>query len=194
MQEKTTGTKFAVKAFSKESLEASNKGKMALINEINLMRKVGSEYVARLEAVYETQNSVYLVLEYLQGGPIFNSKTCQVEPLHAKFIIYQLLKGVRDLRKQSVIHRDLKPDNIVLQHREVDLFDNKVKIVDLGLGAVSLSSTNLIHRKCGTPGFIAPEIIGMHPEASADSCVNSDVFSVGVIFYFMITKKMPFDG
>lgn len=194
VREKTTGKEYAVKAFCKESLEASNKGKAALVNEINLMRKVDSDYVAKLEAVYETQNSVYLVLEFLKGGPIFNSRTCQIEPLHAKFIIYQILKGVRDLRKRNIVHRDIKPDNIVLLHKDSDIFNNKLKIVDLGLGAISHPSTNLIHRKCGTPGFIAPEVINMDSEATAESSSNSDIFSAGVIFYFLITKKMPFDG
>lgn len=194
MREKNSKKEYAVKAFSKKSLEANNNGKEALVNEINLMRKLDSDYVARLEVVYETKNSIYLILEFLTGGPIFSNKTCLVEPLHAKFMIYQILKGVRDLRKQNIIHRDIKPDNIVLLHKDVDIFHNRLKIVDLGLAAISHSSTNLVHRKCGTPGYIAPEIITMDSEATADSCFNSDIFSVGVIFYFLITKKMPFDG
>lgn len=194
VREKKTGKLFAVKAFSKESLKATNKGKEALVNEINLMRKVDSDYLVKLEAVYETHNSVYLVQELLEEGPIFYKGLCHVESVHAKYISYQLLKGVRDLRKHNIVHRDLKPDNIILLHQNIGLLENKIKIVDFGLGAISHFSTSLVHRKCGTPGFISPEVLNMKAHTTADSCSNSDIFSVGIIFYFMITGKMPFEG
>ena len=111
-----------------------------------------------------------------------------------KWLLFEILNGVRDLRQHGVIHRDLKPDNILFQSKSKDIQKNKLKIIDLGLGTFSLSSTKLLHRKCGTPGFMAPEVIGMTDTATADTCSNSDIFSVGVIFYYMLTKKTLFSG
>lgn len=165
-----------------------------MVNEINLMRQVQSERFVGLEAVYETANSVYIIMELLQGGPIWSKHSPKLEERHAKFLIYQILKGVRDMRKLGIIHRDLKPDNIIMLHKDLDLSHNQVKIVDLGLGTFFKASTSLIHRVCGTPGFMAPEVIRMKPQALPESCSNSDIFSVGVIFYSLITGKMPYKG
>lgn len=79
MQEKTTGKKFAAKAFSKKSLLKSEKSKQDLVNEINLMRKVKSNHLVSLEAVYETPNSVYIVQEYLEGSRILGSNLDQLD-------------------------------------------------------------------------------------------------------------------
>jgi serine/threonine protein kinase len=194
VKDKLTETNFAVKAFSKGSLLTNSTGKPALINEINIMRIVDSEYSVKLEAVYETKNSVYLVLELLEGGEIFKIDNGKLVKSHAKYILYHLLKGLRDLRKVNIIHRDLKPDNIIFKFSDCNLLENKIKLVDFGLSAICAKETHLIHRKCGTPGFIAPEVINMPKTATADVCHNCDIFSVGMIFFFMLTGIIPYDG
>jgi calcium-dependent protein kinase len=155
---------------------------------------VESDYHVKLEAVYETKNSVYLVLELLEGGEIFQIEQGKLAKTHAKYILYHLLKGLRDLRKFNVIHRDLKPDNIIFKHKDCNLLENKIKLVDFGLSAISEKETYLINRKCGTPGFIAPEVINMPKTDTADTCQNCDIFSVGMIFFFMLTGIIPYDG
>jgi serine/threonine protein kinase len=194
VSDKITDVKYAVKAFSKGNLESSKTGKPALVNEINIMRMIESDYSVKLEAVYETKNSVYLVLELLEGGEIFKIDNGKLVQSHAKYILYHLLKSLRDLRKKNIIHRDLKPDNIILKEADCSILDNQIKLVDFGLSAISLQDTYLIHRKCGTPGFIAPEVINMAKTDTADMCENCDIFSVGMIFFFMLTGIIPYDG
>ena len=165
-----------------------------MINEINIMRRIDSSYSVRLEYIYETENSLYLVLELLSGGEIFKIDEGHPSKQHAKFIIYNLLKGVRDLRRSNIIHRDLKPDNIAFKHKGRAVMDNELKIVDFGLGTFALKDTFLVHRKCGTPGFIAPEVIHMRADDTPDICNNCDIFSLGMIFFFMLTGIIPYDG
>lgn len=161
VKQKETNIEFAVKAFSKNNIEASSTGRACLVNEITIMRKIDSPYLVGLKYVYETHNSLYLVLELLSGGEIFKIDDGQLNTQHAKFILYNLLKGIRDLRKANIIHRDLKPDNIIFKYKDRNVMDNELKIVDFGLSSFTQQTTFLVHRKCGTPGFIAPEVIHM---------------------------------
>ncbi len=159
------------------------------------MRKIeNSPFVVTLHYIYETQNSLYLVLELLSGGEIFKIDNGKLSKQHAKYILYNLIKGIRDLRNHNIIHRDLKPDNIIFKYKDKDVLQNELKIVDFGLSSFTMSDTFLIHRKCGTPGFIAPEVINLQPDHTADRCENCDIFSVGMIFFFMLTGKIPYDG
>jgi serine/threonine protein kinase len=194
VEDKESSVNYAVKAFSKASLEKNSTGKSALVNEINIMRAIESDYSVTLEAVYETKNSVYLVLELLEGGEIFKIDNGKLVKSHAKYILYNLLKALRDLRKKNIMHRDLKPDNIIFKYSDCELLENQIKLVDFGLSAICDESTFLIHRKCGTPGFIAPEVINMKKDHTADMCSNCDIFSVGMIFFFMLTGIIPYDG
>ena len=134
------------------------------------------------------------MLELLEGGEIFQIDSGKLVKSHAKYILHQLLKAIRDLKKKNIIHRDLKPDNIIFKLKGGNLLDNEVKLVDFGLSAISEPGTHLIHRKCWTPGFIAPEVINMSKTATADMCINCDIFSVGMIFFFMLTGVIPYDG
>lgn len=83
----------------------------------------------------------------------------------------------------------------MFKHHGAKITENTIKLVDFGLSTQALKNSNLLFRRCGTPGFIAPEVINFDKENdTADKCHNCDIFSVGVIFHFMLTGKLPFDG
>lgn len=118
VENKETKEKFAVKAFSKDYLLSQNKGKESLINEIEIMRIVDHKYIMSLEEVHESQNSIYLVLELLEGGELFNyvyekGKLKQSE-YHA--IMRCLLEGLAYMDSKGIMHRDLKPENMILKY------------------------------------------------------------------------------
>lgn len=165
------------------------------MNEIEIMRKINHKNIINLHEFFETEKSVYLVLDFLEGGEIFKISDGKLKAEDAKIIMKSLLKSVQYLRSIGVIHRDLKPDNIILEkQRDVPISENTVKLIDFGLAADIISNKPLIHRKCGTPGFIAPEVVHMKKTDVVSDCLSCDTFSLGMIFFFMMTGVIPYDG
>lgn len=105
-------------------------GKLAIENEIKIMRRVNSKGVVRLFGVYETKNSLYLSMEYLHGMTLENYlRKNQHVPLNNRIkILKALLVGLKDLKELGIVHRDLKPENIIVS-AELE----SIKIIDFGL-------------------------------------------------------------
>ena len=194
VEDKETKLKYAVKAFSKEYLLSQSKGKESLMNEIEIMSMVKHKNVMNLEELHESKNSIYLVLELLEGGELFNyisSKNC-VDIQHTRSIMRQTLQACDYLQGKNLMHRDLKPENILL--KEKDKLENcTIKIVDFGLATIC-DAPEYLFKRCGTPGYVAPEIINAPSNENVHYSAKCDVFSMGVIFYIMLTGKSPFDG
>lgn len=108
-------------------------------------------------------------------------------------IMQGLLRGLKYMSEKGVSHRDLKPANIMLK-KTIGIVPEDVVIVDFGLAA-SLSDTNPIFKRCGTPGYIAPEVIAMNtsPEEPFKIPEKCDIFSIGVIMYALCAEYSPFD-
>lgn len=176
---------YAVKAFSKEFLLAQNKGKDSLINEISIMKDLDHPNIIKLYEVHESKNSIYLVIEYLTGGELFQKISDKGGNLHKDEItklIGGILSGLAYLEKKGILHRDLKPENLILDKKNMEIIDCTVKIVDFGLATLSNTETYLFKR-CGTPGFVAPEIISANAKDNVKFTPKCDVFGCGVIFY-----------
>ena len=93
------------------------------------------------------------------------------------------------LEKHKIIHCDLKPENILC----ADTTCRNLKIVDFGLATV-YDIPEYLFKRCGTPGFVAPEVINAPSKINIHYTPKCDVFSAGVIFYILLTEKSPFDG
>lgn len=143
----------AVKAFSKEKQYSGDKGRESLENEIQLMRRLNHSNIMRLEGVYETENSVYVILEYLEGMQLNEMLKSgkKIEAEEARQIIRNILQGLGHLSKNRIIHRDLKPENIMF--RQINSQD--LAICDFGL-ATHAEEEKYLFVRCGTPGFVAP--------------------------------------
>lgn len=114
-----THEKLAVKAFSKENLLSQPKGRASLINEISIMRQLTHHNIMRLEEVHESANSIYLVVELLEGGELFNQISSQPSmtiPQLAK-VLRDILKALAYMDSRGIMHRDLKPENIILKKK-----------------------------------------------------------------------------
>ena len=103
-----------------------------------------------------------------------------------------LLEGLEYLASLNIMHRDLKPENMILKYN-TDLDENILKIVDLGLSCYC-NVDEYIFKRCGTPGYVAPEIIESSSKKHIKYTPKVDVFSAGVIFYVLIVGKNPFQG
>lgn len=194
VEDKETKLKYAVKAFSKEYLLSQSKGKESLMNEIEIMQAVKNPYIMNLEELHESKNSIYLVIELLEGGELFNyissKNNTSLADIHR--VMKCLLDALAYLAEKKIMHRDLKPENMIL--KEKDKLENcTLKLVDFGLATVA-DVPEYLFKRCGTPGYVAPEIINAPSNENIHYSPKCDVFSAGIIFYILITGKSPFDG
>ena len=194
-KEKKTGTRFAVKAFSKDYLKNQNHGEESLKNEITILRILDHPNTIAFHELHETQNSIYVVMELMEGGQIFKLSQGKLTRKKTKFVLKSVLQALSYLDDKGIIHRDLKPDNIIFKYPETDDYStNLVKLVDFGLSTFWDLDSYLFLR-CGTPGFVAPEVINADKhDKTLKFSPKCDVFSVGIIYYFMLTGIIPYDG
>jgi len=182
---------FAVKAMSKSSLKRNEKGVKMLVDEIEILRRVNHPLIVKLEEVQESENTVYLIMEYFQGAPLMDLHKIQKIPKTERLsIMSQILNAASYLESVGVVHRDIKPDNLLYNKAT-----GEVRMIDFGLSFCKDQNLSKMTR-VGTPGFVGPEILRAENIESDSNLFNSklDVYSCGIIYYCMITGKHPFDG
>ncbi|ODQ80220.1 hypothetical protein BABINDRAFT_161189 [Babjeviella inositovora NRRL Y-12698] len=189
----TTRQKAAVKVVSKAALgdDAShNKGCDAaglpygIEREIIIMKLLSNPHVLRLYDVWETSKALYLVLEYVEGGELFDLLVEQGPLPEAEAVRYfrQIVLGAAYCHALGICHRDLKPENLLLDG------NYNVKLADFGMAALE-SNGRLLETSCGSPHYAAPEIVsGLKYHGAA-----SDVWSCGVVLFALLTGRLPFD-
>jgi len=197
IESRATGKHYAAKTFNKEIVSATSKAhaKAALINEIDIMRTIHHENIIRLYFVYETEKYVYLVMELVQGKPLQDvlKKTNFVMNDWSESRVMETIRSILDalnyIKSKGLMHRDLKPGNMLIEKH-----GGKIKIIDFGL-ATFINASDYLFKKCGTPGYIAPEVFKYDSKVPStfydDKC---DVFSAGCIFFYMLFGKSMMEG
>ncbi|EPX74804.1 CAMK/CAMKL/GIN4 protein kinase Cdr2 [Schizosaccharomyces octosporus yFS286] len=153
-------------------------------SELVLLRLIEHPNVLQLIDVITLQDQVYVVVEYMPGGELFECmlrKGSFSEEAAAKFL-WQILYGIEYCHKLHICHRDLKPENLFLDAH------GSVKIAEFGMASVQLPG-NLLQTSCGSPHYASPEIIMGRPY---NGCA-SDIWSCGVILFALLTGRLPFD-
>ncbi|KAJ8277742.1 hypothetical protein GJAV_G00079380 [Gymnothorax javanicus] len=186
--EKQTGKEYAAKFMRKR--RKGQDCRLEIIHEIAVLElATACPWVINLHEVYETASEMILVLEYAAGGEIFHQCVADREEAFqerdVKRLMRQILEGVHFLHKHSVVHLDLKPQNILLTSED-PLGD--IKIVDFGLSRM-VSGNQELREIMGTPEYVAPEILNYEPISTA-----TDMWSIGVLAYVMLTGTSPFLG
>lgn len=194
VENKETKERLAVKAFSKEYLLSQPKGRDSLINEIEIMQKLKHPYIMNLEEIHESKNSVYLVLELLEGGELLNYISTKESLTYKDYwkVMKCIIEALAYMTEKRIMHRDLKPDNMILKEKN-KLESCTLKLVDFGL-ATQCDVQEYLFKRCGTPGFVAPEVINAPSNENIHYEPKCDIFSAGVIFYILLTERSPFDG
>ena len=155
-------------------------------NEVKIMSKLRKHNnIVKLFELFETEDHYCLVMENIVGGNLLNAinKMNKIPENLAKIIFRQLIKTLQYIHSNGIVHRDIKPDNILLD------LDNTIKICDFGVSKI-ISEGQLIRDSCGTPAFVAPEILLDYPYDP----FPTDIWSSGVVLYAMTTGFFPFRG
>ncbi|XP_047166990.1 CBL-interacting serine/threonine-protein kinase 10-like isoform X1 [Vigna umbellata] len=153
--------------------------------EISIMRLVKHPNVIELFEVMATKSKIYFVMEYAKGGELFKkvAKGKLKEDVAHKYFI-QLVNAVDFCHSRGVCHRDIKPENILLDEND------NLKISDFGLSALAESKhqDGLLHTACGTPAYVAPEVIKRKGYDGA----KADIWSCGVVLFVLLAGYIPF--
>ncbi|XP_067139107.1 calcium/calmodulin-dependent protein kinase type 1 [Centruroides vittatus] len=175
------GRMCAIKCIDKKALKGKED---SLENEIKVLRRLKHPNIVQLMETYEDKNKVYLVMELVTGGELFDrivEKGSYTEK-DASNLIRQILEAVDFMHSQGVVHRDLKPENLLYFNPEED---SKIMISDFGLS--KMEDSGIMATACGTPGYVAPEVLAQKPYGKA-----VDVWSIGVIAYILLCGYPPF--
>ena len=195
------GKHYAVKIIDKKALKGKEE---SLENEIRVLRRFSANHqndaaaatdpqsgnrlthpnIVQLYETYEDKSKIYLVMELVTGGELFDrivEKGSYTEK-DASDLIRQILEAVDYMHEQGVVHRDLKPENLLFYSPDDD---SKIMISDFGLS--KMEDSGIMATACGTPGYVAPEVLAQKPYGKA-----VDIWSIGVISYILLCGYPPF--
>lgn len=154
-----------------------------------MLASLSHPHVIKYIEHFEDDTSLYIVTEYLPGGELFERivQRQYYSEQDVRAVMKTLLETIKYCHDRGVVHRDIKPENILLQNPEDDA---SVKLADFGFAKkVDESSFSMLQTACGTPGYVAPEILGSK-EAPYDKRV--DVWSLGIVAYILLCGYPPF--
>lgn len=186
-----SGAEWAIKAIDKK--KAGTSGARMLEFEVAILKRVSHDYIISLKEVFETPKKSYIVMELCRGGALQDHFLSEDgRPLYSQeqvsTIVGRLASAVAYLHDNDIAHRDLKLDNIMLAPTADDPL--MIKVTDFGLCALKSKDGPQMQLVCGTPSYMAPEII-------ADNGTYSplcDIWSTGVILYNLLSGQLPFRG
>ncbi|XP_010907283.1 CBL-interacting protein kinase 24 isoform X2 [Elaeis guineensis] len=179
-----TGESVAMKVLAKTTI-LKHKMVHQIKREISIMKIVRHPNIVRLHEVLASRTKIYIILELIRGGELFD-KIVHQGKLHedeSRRYFQQLIDAVDYCHSKGVYHRDLKPENLLLDSR------GNLKVSDFGLSALPQQGVGLLHTTCGTPNYVAPEVLS---HEGYDGSV-ADVWSCGVILYVLMAGYLPFD-
>uniref|UniRef100_A0A8C3VZF9 Serine/threonine-protein kinase 33 n=1 Tax=Catagonus wagneri TaxID=51154 RepID=A0A8C3VZF9_9CETA len=189
--DKDTETKWAIKTVNKE--KAGSSAVKLLEREVNILKSVRHEHIIQLEQVFETPKKMYLVMELCENGELKEilARKGHFSENETRWIIQSLASAIAYLHSKDIVHRDLKLENIMVKSSFIDANNEmnvNIKVTDFGLAVRKQGrSEAMLQATCGTPIYMAPEVINAH-----DYSQQCDIWSTGVIMYMLLCGEPPF--
>ncbi|KAH9277331.1 hypothetical protein BSLG_002238 [Batrachochytrium salamandrivorans] len=178
-----TGQKVAVKIIDKNKLDKSTSKK--LFREVRIMKLLNHKNIVRLYEVIDTPDELYLIMEYVSGGEIFDYLVAhgRMKEKDARKHFREIVSALWYCHSMHVIHRDLKAENLLLDA------NMNVKVADFGFSN-QFAPGQRLNTWCGSPPYAAPELF----QGKEYSGPEVDVWSMGVVLYVLVCGSLPFDG
>uniref|UniRef100_A0A1D2A0C5 non-specific serine/threonine protein kinase n=1 Tax=Auxenochlorella protothecoides TaxID=3075 RepID=A0A1D2A0C5_AUXPR len=179
-----TGLKVAIKVLDKEAL-LTRGGAARFPREVAALRRLRHPHAVTLLGVLSSPSTLYMVMELVAGGDLYDRIAGEgpLKEAEARRLFCQLLSALGACHAAGVFHRDIKPENVLLTE------GGDAKLADFGLGCVA-GAQDLLRTACGTMQYTAPEVLrdkGYHGGPS-------DLWSLGVVLFVMLTGELPFDA
>lgn len=179
-----TGENVAIKVLAKSTI-LKHRMVEQIKREISIMKIVRHPCIVRLHEVLASQTKIYIIQEFVTGGELFDKivHLGRLSEDESRRYFQQLIDAISHCHSKGVYHRDLKPENLLLD------FHGNLKVSDFGLSALPQQGVELLYTTCGTPNYVAPEVLSNQGYDGA----AADVWSCGIILYVLMAGYLPFD-
>ena len=182
---KQTGEKVAIKVINEKNIPTEEK--LNFLREIEILKTLKHPNILRIYSYITKEKQLYLITEYIRGIELLQyiSLKKKIEEKEACLYFQQIICGLEYLHKMGIVHRDIKAENILVDHHL-----KEIKIIDFGLSNKYSKKSNLLSTLCGSPHYAAPEVLqgrGYKPRPV-------DIWSAGIVLYYMLSGKLPFQG
>jgi len=187
---------FALKVLNKKKLLTDDLANTLLRNEFHILMDAEHPNIVRMFDIFQDESSFYVVQELMSGGDLYQSITSgrEFKESDVSSIIKMAASSLTYLHKMSIVHRDLKSDNLLFENKDDD--DLTVKLADFGLACYIDPDKGGIKGMAGTPEYMAPEVVMQATEKNRVLRplydFKADVFSLGCLTHELISGQTPF--
>ncbi|KAF0441368.1 Pkinase-domain-containing protein [Gigaspora margarita] len=184
--DKRTNTDYALKIISKKVIKGKEQ---MLTTELDVLKQVDHPNLVTLHDLFETKDNVYIITDLANGGELYSQleQKGNYTEKDAAHLVEQILQGVIYLHDHDIVHRDLKPENLLFSGSTSS--NSKLMITDFGLSKILKHHDDILMTACGTPGYVAPEVLNQ--KGYSKPC---DIWSLGVVLYTILCGYTPFWG